>query len=160
MSVHCLCTAGQAVQGVPVPLGPTGRGRRASPDASVAAARDPVRQDLRADAIPVVVHRDLDPDGKPAEIEIRWSAARACVVVVRGRPTRALLTETRNVLWSWSPQDSLTVDVRDAVLTRELFATLIAGRRRLRANGLFEIVGLDVGGAHRIADRPRRRRPS
>jgi hypothetical protein len=148
MSVHCLCTAGEAVQGVPVPLGPTGRGRRATPAASP------------ADAIPVVVHRDLDPDGKPAEIEIRWSAARVCVVVVRGRPTRTLLTETRNVLWSWSPQDSLTVDVSDAVLTRELFATLIAGRRRLRANGLFEIVGLDVGGVHRIADRPRRRRPS
>jgi hypothetical protein len=107
----------------------------------------------------VVVHRDAAPGGEPAEIEIRWPAPRTCVVVIRGRPTRALLTEARNVLWGWSPQDSLTVDVREAVLTRELFATLIAGRRRLRANGLFEIVGLDVGGARRIADRSPRSRP-
>jgi hypothetical protein len=128
---------------VPVPLGPTERRRGATPDVST----------------PAVVHRDISPSGEPAEIEIRWPAPRTCVVVVRGRPTRTLLTEARSVLWGWSPQDSLTIDVREAVLTRELFATLIAGRRRLRANGLFEIVGLDVSGARRIADRGRRRGP-
>lgn len=117
-------------------LGPTESGRRATPDSS-----------------PAIVHRDTGLGGASAEVEIRWLAPRTCLVVVRGRPTRSLLNEARNVLWGWSPQDSLTVDVRQAVLTRELFATLVAGRRRLRANGLFEIVGLDVGGARRIADR-------
>ena len=72
-------------------------------------------------------------------------------MVLRGRPTRAMLAEARDVLWSRSPQDRLTVVVTDAVLTRELFAMLIAGRRRLSATGMFEIVGLDETGARRIA---------
>jgi hypothetical protein len=63
-----------------------------------------------------------------------------------------MLTKARDLLWSRSPQDRLTIVVSEAVLTRELFAMLIAGRRRLAASGVFEIVGLDAPGARRIAE--------
>jgi hypothetical protein len=95
-------------------------------------------------------------------IDIRWVDDGACVVELRGRATRAMLAQARDLLWSRKPTDRLTVVVSEAVLTRDLFAMLIAGRRRLSAGGLFEIVGLDAQGARRIADRPlvaRRRRP-
>ena len=63
-----------------------------------------------------------------------------------------MLTEAREILWSRTPSDRLTVVVTHAVLTRNLFALLIAGRRRMSASGVFEIVGLDAPGARRIAD--------
>jgi hypothetical protein len=93
--------------------------------------------------------------GRPdvtAGIDIRWTDDGACIVELRGRPTRPMLSKARDLLWSRSPQDRLTIVVSDAVLTRELFAMLIAGRRRLRASGVLEIVGLDAIGARRIAD--------
>jgi hypothetical protein len=108
--------------------------------------------------------RDTVPPAVPAvspSIDIRWIDDGACVVELRGRATRAMLTQARDLLWSHKPTDRLTVVVSEAVLTRDLFAMLIAGRRRLSAGGLFEIVGLDAQGARRIADRPlvaRRRR--
>jgi len=63
-----------------------------------------------------------------------------------------MLAEARDILWSRTPSDRLTVIVTEAVLTRNLFALLIAGRRRLSASGVFEFVGLDAPGARRIAD--------
>lgn len=92
-----------------------------------------------------------EPGPSPG-IEIRWAPDGACVVEMRGHPTRALLTEARDLLWSHSPQERLVIDVSDAVLTRELFATIVAGRRRLSAHGVLEIVGLDAPGARRIAN--------
>lgn len=91
--------------------------------------------------------------GPPAAgIDIRWTEDGACVVELSGRPTRAMLAKARDLLWSRSPTDRLTIVVSEAVLTRELFAMLIAGRRRLSASGVFEIVGLDAPGALHIAD--------
>jgi hypothetical protein len=95
-----------------------------------------------------------------AGIDIRWTEDGACIVELRGRPTRPMLSKARDLLWSRSPQDRLTIVVSDAVLTRELFAMLIAGRRRLRAAGVLEIVGLDAPGARRIADSARAVRDS
>jgi hypothetical protein len=98
---------------------------------------------------------DLSAQPRPevgAGIDIRWTDDGACVVELRGRPTRPMLAKARDLLWSRSPQDRLTVVVSDAVLTRELFAMLIAGRRRLSAAGVFEIVGLDAPGARSIAN--------
>jgi hypothetical protein len=101
-----------------------------------------------------------EPSGSAvtAGIDIRWTEDGSCIVELRGRPTRTMLTKARDLLWSRSPQDRLTIVVSDAVLTRELFAMLIAGRRRSSASGVLEIVGLDAPGARRIADslpRPR-----
>jgi hypothetical protein len=102
-----------------------------------------------APAIPIPQVRRPDVT---AGIDIRWTDDGACIVELRGRPTRPMLSKARDLLWSRSPQDRLTIVVSDAVLTRELFAMLIAGRRRLRASGVLEIVGLDAIGARRIAD--------
>lgn len=104
---------------------------------------------------PTSGHEERHDPGLPAVaagIEIRWTEDGACVVELRGRPTRPMLAKARDLLWSRSPQDRLTIVVSDAVLTRELFAMLIAGRRRLSASGVLEIVGLDAPGARRIAD--------
>ena len=92
------------------------------------------------------------PADVTAGIDIRWTDDGACIVELRGRPTRPMLSKARDLLWSRSPQDRLTIVVSEAVLTRELFAMLIAGRRRLSASGVFEIIGLDAPGARRIAD--------
>lgn len=104
---------------------------------------------------PAVDVRDDDsttlPEASPS-IDIRWSADGGCTVELRGLPTRSMLAEARDILWSRSPSDRLTVVVTHAVLTRSLFALLIAGRRRLSSRGVFEIVGLDASGARRIAD--------
>jgi hypothetical protein len=111
---------------------------------------------LRPDRSPSVVDIRDGVEGRTAEptpsIDIRWSDEGACTVELRGRPTRSMLTEARDILWSRTPSDRLTVVVTDAVLTRNLFALLIAGRRRLSSSGVFEIVGLDAPGARRIAD--------
>jgi hypothetical protein len=99
--------------------------------------------------------RDRGHPGRPtvtAGVDIRWTEDGACIVELRGRPTRPMLAKARDLLWSRSAQDRLTIVVSDAVLTRELFAMLIAGRRRLSASGVLEIVGLDAPGARRIAD--------
>lgn len=87
-----------------------------------------------------------------AGIDIRWTDDGACLVELRGRLTRPMLAKARDLLWSRSPQDRLTIVVSEAVLTRELFAMLIAGRRRLSSSGVLEIVGLDAPGARRIAN--------
>jgi hypothetical protein len=104
--------------------------------------------DLSADADLAVV----PDDGAEPSIEISWSKDGGCTVELRGRPTRLMLAEARDILWSRSAQDRLTVVVTDAVLTRNLFALLIAGRRRLSAAGVFEIVGLNATGARHIAN--------
>jgi hypothetical protein len=87
-----------------------------------------------------------------AGIDISWTDDGTCVVELRGRLTRPMLAEARDLLWSRSPQDRLTIVVTDAVLTRDLFSMLIAGRRRLSASGVLEIVGLDAPGARHIAN--------
>lgn len=114
---------------------------------------------LDADRATIDVRRPSKPVRAPARtgevaagIDIRWTDDGACIVELRGRPTRPMLAKARDLLWSRSPQDRLTVVVSDAVLTRELFAMLIAGRRRLSSSGVFEIVGLDAPGARSIAN--------
>lgn len=127
------------------------RSRRTDPAARIAAAEPAVV--LRPDPqVPADLHRGVHLAEPTPSIDIHWSSDGACTVELRGRPSRAMLTEARDILWSRTPSDRLTVVVTEAVLTRNLFALLIAGRRRLSASGVFEIVGLDAPGARRIAD--------
>lgn len=151
--------------------------RSAEPFADARTAGDSATEDSTADdsttndpsadltlEIPESTRPGAVPQGRPdnsAGIDIRWTDDGACIVELRGRLTRPMLSKARDLLWSRSPQERLTIVVSDAVLTRELFAMLIAGRRRLRASGVFEIVGLDAPGARRIAEskRPERRDP-
>ncbi len=125
--------------------GPAARTEAAEPAVVLRPGPTPRALDVRDEA----AGRETEP---APSIDIRWSDEGACTVELRGRPTRAMLTEAREILWSRTPSDRLTVVVTHAVLTRNLFALLIAGRRRLSASGVFEIVGLDAPGARRIAD--------
>ena len=130
------------------------------PDPDLVVERVSVEPPAGTEPATVDVTRDRTPSRPSAAragdvapgIDIRWTEDGACVVELRGRPTRAMLAKARDLLWSRSPQDRLTVVISDAVLTKELFAMLIAGRRRLSSSGVFEIVGLDAPGARNIAN--------
>src|SRR4051812_48162480 len=102
--------------GVVVPPPSRRTGPAARPEASEPAVV------LRPGPTPSVVDvRDgaTAPDVEQASsIDIRWSDEGACTVELRGRPTRAMLTEAREILWSRTPSDRLTVVVTHAVLTR------------------------------------------